>query len=94
MIGLDATSGGGHRHRHQIDEALDPVRAARRHVECRGEVSFVIKNWCRRAAQQYVAGEEMFIPVNGQRTLLDDAGPDAVSPLALFAPDGPLPQPP
>src|SRR3974377_480417 len=47
----------------------------------------LVENGCGGAKEKGVAGEEMLTAVNGKRPLLNDAGPDPVSPFEFFAPD-------
>ena len=48
----------------------------------------------RGAAQVGVAGEEVLVTMDADRSLVDDAGPDAVGSLGRLAPDRAGPQPP
>ena len=74
--------------RDQPDKAFGEVGAARGNVERRGQLAVLVVDRRGRAAQECVAREEMLVAVDGQETLLDEAGPNAVGALDLLAPHG------
>ena len=93
-LGLDAPRRVLSRERDQPGKRFGEVGPARRHVESGREARLMVEDRRRGAAQVGVAGEEVLVTMDADRSLVDDAGPDAVGSLGRLAPDRAGPQPP